>query len=65
MTIFVSTDGPSQHIEPDVLMLAEAMLHAAEPLRELRGRHPNARLLILASEPSDAYGRLSLALESP
>jgi DNA-binding NarL/FixJ family response regulator len=61
MTIFVSTDRLSQHIEPDVLMLADAMLHDAEPLTELRGRHPNARLLILASEPSDACGRLSLA----
>ncbi len=46
---------------PDVLLLADAILHTAAPLAGLRARHPNARLLIITPRPSTAYGRLSLA----
>jgi DNA-binding NarL/FixJ family response regulator len=60
-TVVVSADRVPPRIEPNVLVLADAILYAAEPLAELRARHPDARLLIVAPEPSRAYGRLSLA----
>jgi DNA-binding NarL/FixJ family response regulator len=59
-TVVVSADPVPPAMEPDVLVLADAILHAAEPLAQLRARHPDAGLLIVAPEPSRAYGRLSL-----
>jgi DNA-binding NarL/FixJ family response regulator len=59
-TVVVSVDRVPPTMEPDVLVLADAILHAAEPLAQLRARHPDAGLLIVAPEPSRAYGRLSL-----